>query len=386
VTKPKIKPYLADRVGRIDASGIRKIFDLAKSLKDPLNLSIGQPDFDVPAPVKEAAIAAIRAGRNTYTQTQGIAELRDLCLASERRVTGRTWAADEVLITSGVSGGLFLALLALVDDGDEVIIPDPYFVMYKHLVNLFGGRPVFLDTYATGFAVDPARLAKLVTPRTKLLLLNSPANPTGRIIPRDALQGIAQVCAKHHLLVISDEIYRAFAYAPLASIAEFHRDTVVLAGHSKTYGMTGWRLGYACGAKDIIQAMTKVQQYSFVCAPSVTQWAALACPQVDSGPSIEAYRRKRDLVVGILSRSFELAPPDGAFYLWAKAPAGHTGTSFVEKAIANNCLIIPGGVFSERDTHFRICYTVPDDKLKAGAELLCRLAEDAGPKKRKPKA
>ena len=365
---------LAHRVSRIDSSGIRKIFDLAKSLKDPINLSIGQPDFDVAAPVKAAAIEAINAGRNTYTQTQGIPELRAQVTADEQAFTGRTYGADQVLITSGVSGGLFLALLALVEEGDEVIIPDPYFVMYKHLVNLFGGTPVYLDTYDTGFGIDPQALEKLITPKTRVLLLNSPANPTGRILPKEQLTGIATVCRKHGITVISDEIYRAFSYVPMTSMAEVYEQTLVLVGHSKSFGMTGWRLGYACGPSDIIQAMTKVQQYSFVCAPSVTQYAALACPQVDLTPNIDAYRRKRDLMTGILSQEFTFGAPDGAFYLWAKAPAGHTGDSFVQLAIQHNCLIIPGSVFSERATHFRICYTVPDDRLKQGASLLCRLA------------
>ncbi len=365
---------LAQRINRIDASGIRKVFDLAKALKDPINLSIGQPDFDVPPAVKQAAHAAIDAGRNSYTPTQGLAELRAQVAAEEQTFTGRTWQESEVLITSGVSGGLFLALLALVEEGDEVIIPDPYFVMYKHLVRLFGGTPVYLDTYASNFGIDPAALEKLITPKTKLLLVNSPANPTGRILSRSELEGVAAVCRKHGILAVSDEIYRHFAYTSMVSMAEVYEHTLVLVGHSKAYGMTGWRLGYACGPQTIIQAMAKAQQYSFVCAPSVTQWAALACPQVDLSPFIDTYRAKRDLMVGILSDRFELAPPDGAFYLWAKAPAGFTGATFVEKAIANNLLIIPGNVFSERDTHFRICYTVPDPKLRAGAELLCRLA------------
>ena len=174
--------------------------------------------------------------------------------------------------------------------------------------------------------------------------------------------------------MISDEIYRAFAYEPMTSMAAVYEQTVVLVGHSKSFGMTGWRLGYAAGPSDVIQAMTKVQQYSFVCAPSVTQYAALACPQVDMSGNIEAYRRKRDLMIGILSHEFEIGSPDGAFYLWAKAPAGHSGDSFVQLTIANNCLIIPGSVFSERTSHFRICYTVPDERLRQGAELLCRLA------------
>jgi aspartate aminotransferase/aminotransferase len=369
------KSLLAARVSRIDSSGIRKIFDLARSLKDPINLSIGQPDFPVAPVVKRAAIAAIEADRNSYTQTQGIPELRELVAKEEQAFTKRGYAPEQILITSGVSGGLFLSLLALVDDGDEVIIPDPYFVMYKHLVNLFGGKPVYLDTYDSGFGIDPARLEKLITPKTKLLLLNSPANPTGRILPMEQLQAIAAVCRKHGITVIADEIYRLFAYAPMTSMAEVYENTLVLVGHSKTFAMTGWRLGYACGPKEIVEAMTKVQQYSFVCAPSIVQWAALAGPQVDHAPNIAAYTRKRDLMISILRPTFEIGSPDGAFYLWAKAPKGMTGTKFVEQTIANNCLIIPGAVFSERDTHFRICYTVPDEKLRQGAELLCRLAK-----------
>ena len=365
---------LATRTGRIDASGIRKVFDLAKSMKNPINLSIGQPDFDVPAEVKAAAHEAIDAGRNSYTPTQGAAELRPLLLEEEKSFTGREWKESELLVTSGVSGGLFLALLALVEEGDEVIIPDPYFVMYKHLVALFGGTPVYLDTYGSGFGIDPDQLESLITPRTKLLLLNSPSNPTGRILSRVELEAVATVCRKHGLLVISDEIYRRFAYVEMVSMAEIYEDTLVLAGHSKAYGMTGWRLGYACGPEEVVQAMAKVQQYSFVCAPSFVQYAALACPTVDLGPYIESYEAKRDLMVGALQGSFEIGPPDGAFYLWAKAPAGHTGTSFVEKAIGKNVLVIPGGVFSEQDSHFRICYTVPDDKLREGAEILCGLA------------
>ena len=370
-------PKLAARVGRIDSRGIRKIFDLARSLKDPINLSIGQPDFPVDPKVKLAAIRAIAEDRNNYTQTQGIPELRTQVLGEELAHTGRTWSGDEALITSGVSGGLFLALLALVEDGDEVIIPDPYFVMYKHLVRLFGGTPVYLDTYDSDFAPDPDRLERLITPRTRVLLLNSPANPTGRILSDAVLKGLARVCAKHGITVISDEIYRHFAYVPCPSIASHHADTVVLVGHSKTFGMTGWRLGYACGPKPVIEAMTKVQQYSFVCAPSVTQYAALACPAVDLPPYLDSYRRKRDLMVEALSGTFRLAPPDGAFYLWAEAPAGLTGDQFVAKAIANNCLIIPGSVFSERASHFRICYTVPDDRLRAGGDLLVRLARES---------
>ena len=158
--------WISARAKAIEMSGIRKVFDLAAKMKDPINLSIGQPDFPVAAQAKAAAIAAIQADKNSYTQTQGIPELRALALADEKAHTGRTWANDELLITSGVSGGLFLALLSLVDDGDEVLVPDPYFVMYKHLVRLFGGTPVYLDTYATGFVPTAQAIERAITPRT----------------------------------------------------------------------------------------------------------------------------------------------------------------------------------------------------------------------------
>ena len=365
---------LAARCSRVDASGIRRVFDLAKTLKDPINLSIGQPDFDVPPEVKAAAIAAIERGDNKYTPTQGIAELRVQLQAEEFARSKRSYADDELIITSGVSGGLFLALLATIEEGDEVIIPDPYFVMYKHLVKLFGGTPVYLDTYASGFGIDPTALEAAITPRSKMLLLNSPANPTGRVLSMEELRTIAAVCERHHLPVLSDEIYSAFAYEAAPSISEIYTDTLVLGGYSKSYGMTGWRLGWAAGPRSIVQAMAKIQQYSFVCSPSVTQYASLACPQVDLRQPIANYQAKRDLMVRNLGDTFELAPPQGAFYLWAKPPAPWTGDSFAEAAIKAGVLIIPGSVFSEHNSHFRMCYTVPNEVLEAGCKTLIEIA------------
>ncbi len=367
---------LAARTQRVDSSGIRRIFQLASTMKDPINLSIGQPDFDVPNPLKAAAIDAIEQGHNSYTPTNGLVPLREQLIAEEKAFTGRDYSLEQMLITSGVSGGIFLSLLALIEDGDEVIIPDPYFVIYKHMVNLNGGKAVYLDTYDDGFSIDPDKLASMITTRTKVLLLNSPGNPTGRVFGVDTLQAIASICAKHGVLIITDEIYREFAYTPMRSISEFSENCLVLAGHSKSYGMTGWRLGYAAGPVEIIEAMAMLQQYSFVCAPSMSQYAALSCPQVDISGHISDYAEKRNLMSEALSSSFELVAPDGAFYLFVKAPEGFNGDSFTELSIKNNVLIIPGSVFSERDSHFRICYTVPNDKLRQGAEILCSLAND----------
>lgn len=365
---------LASRAQRVDASGIRRVFELASKMKNPINLSIGQPDFDVPEPVKQAACDAIHQGYNAYTPTNGIVGLREQLIAEEKDFTGRQYELGQMLITSGVSGGLFLSLLALVDAGDEVIIPDPYFVMYKHLVNMNDGKAVYLDTYDSDFTIDPDQLEALITPKTKLLLLNSPGNPSGRIISGDDLQKIAAICDRHGVLIISDEIYRHFAYTEIKSIAEYTDNCLVLGGHSKSFGMTGWRLGYAVGPMEIIEAMAMLQQYSFVCAPSVAQQAALACPNIDISHHIDDYREKRDLMYNALKDNFEVGPADGAFYLFAKAPEGHDGDSFVETAINNNVLIIPGSVFSERNSHFRICYTVANDTLLQGAEMLNKLA------------
>ncbi len=362
---------ISQRCRMVDASGIRKVFDLAAKLSDPINLSIGQPDFDVPEPVKAEAIEAIRSGFNSYTQTQGIAPLREAIAGRLTREHG--WREPSVLITSGVSGGLMLAFMAMLNPGDEVLVPDPYFVMYKHLVNLVGARPVMVDTYPD-FRLDPDRFAARVSPRTKLLLLNSPSNPTGNLASADELTGILALADKHGLLVISDEIYCEFCYdGPYQSAAAGGRDDILLlGGFSKTYGMTGWRMGYAAGPRAIIEQMTKLQQYTFVCAPSMVQRAGLAALETDMGEHVAAYRRKRDIIYDGLKDAFEVMRPGGAFYIFPKAPGGRA-TPFVEKAIAGNVLIIPGSVFSDRDTHFRISFATSDEKLRAGAEVLCKL-------------
>ncbi len=381
--------FIAQRALDIDASGIRKVFDLAAKLKDPINLSIGQPDFDVPEVLKEGAIKAIREGKNRYTPTQGIAELITPLKAEVTRDTG--WQDPGLLILSGTSAGLMLAMFATLNPGDEVLFLDPYFVMYKHLPKLCGAVPVAVDSYPD-FRLHPDRLEAAITPRTKLLILCSPNNPTGITLSQAELQATAAIAKKHDLLVISDEIYDAFCYEPHRSIAKLLPDQcILLKGYSKTYGMTGWRLGYAAGsgaAKAVIEQMTKLQQYTFVCAPSMVQYAALATIHgtgsgeggVDMTSYIEAYRKKRDRVVTGLSEYFEINTPGGAFYVFPKVPGNGkiTAIEFVQKAIDRNVLVIPGNVFSSRDTHFRISYATTDAKLDAGIAILRELATEIG--------
>ncbi len=363
--------WIAERMRHIEASGIRKVFDLARSLKDPVNLSIGQPHFDVPEPIKAAAKAAIDRGANAYTVTQGIAELRARIQADLQ--TRYRHADREVFITSGTSGGLLLALCCTVNPGDEVIAFDPYFVMYPHLVTLAGGTTVFVDTYPN-FDIDLDRLRAALTPRTKMILLNSPANPTGKVLPRATVRAVAELARERGILLLSDEIYRAFCYdEPFASPAEHNEDVLVLDGFSKAYGMTGWRLGFAHGPRRLIEEMIKLQQFSFVCAPSMVQHAGVAALDYDVSAFVADYRRKRDRLCDGLKDLFELERPGGAFYLFPKAPWG-TGSEFVAEGIRNNLLSIPGNVFSRRDTHFRLSYAADDRTLDRGVEILRRLA------------
>ena len=381
---------LAKRTSQVEASGIRRVFDLAAKIKDPCNLSIGQPHFDVPEEAKDATIAAVREGFNRYTMTQGIPELRERVRRHLRETRG--WEPEEVIITSGVSGGLMLAVLALVDAGDEALVPDPYFLAYKQLLRLVDARPVYVDTYPD-FQLTPERLERAIESRESresrgrkegtvphsgtvpsLLFLNSPANPTGAVVTEAHLKGIAEICRRRGITVVSDEVYDAFSYdAPFVSVTRFLGEALVLGGFSKTYAMTGWRLGWAAGPKEILQQMLKLQQISFVCAPSMAQKGAVAAFDTDPADRIADYKRKRDLIVDGLKDRFEVVRPAGAFYVFPKAPKG-TGMEFVERVIAKECLVIPGSVFSERDTHFRISYATTDEQLARGLKILNSLA------------
>jgi len=365
-------------MAKLDASGIRKVFDLAASMKNPINLSIGQPDFDVPEGVKEAAIEAIRQGRNRYTVTQGIAEMHSALRAKLKREKGID--AEGLLVTSGVSGALLLAFLVLINEGDEVLIPDPYFVMYKHLVNLCGGVPVFVDTYPD-FGVTAERLRPHVTDRTKMILLNAPGNPTGALIAEGELAKIAALARERDVILLSDEIYDCFVYEGRpVSVGALYPKTIVMGGFSKSHAMTGWRLGYAAGTAEIIQEMTKLQQFSFVCAPSFAQYAGLTALDVDTSAYRDAYRRKRDRIYsGLREAGYEVEEPGGAFYIFPKAPWG-TDMEFVAQAIRNELLIIPGSVFSERNSHFRISYAASDETIEKGLEILRRLINEGPPK------
>jgi aspartate aminotransferase/aminotransferase len=361
------RSWIATRTAAFQSSGIRRVFDLAAKLEKPINLSIGQPDFDVPETVRNACCDAIAGGRNGYSQTQGIAPLRDRL---QRDIDQRYGHDDrKVFVSSGTSGGLTLAMLAMINPGDEVIFFDPYFVMYPSLIAMVGGVPVSVPNYPD-FQIDPDRVAAAITPRTKMIILNSPSNPTGVVASDESLEAVARLADKHDIALVSDEIYSSFQFdAPFVSPAQFNERTIVIDGFSKSHAMTGWRVGFVHGPAEVIDTMTKLQQYTFVCAPQPAQWAALEAIDVDLAQYRNQYREKRDRIVEGLRDRFEFTVPGGAFYLFPKAPEG-TGTEFVERAIARSLLIIPGGIFSKRDTHFRISFAASNDTLDQGIEVL----------------
>ena len=360
----------------IEASGIRKMFELVATMEDPVNLSIGQPDFDAPEPVKEAAIRAIRSGQNKYTVTQGLEELNARII--ERYVGRYRFRPEASLVTAGVSGGILLSLLATLDPGDEILIPDPYFVMYVHLARICGAKPVFYEVYPD-FRPDAGKIERLITARTKVLLLNSPQNPTGAVLGDAELREIAGLAKRHDLLIVADEIYEAFVYdSPFRSICEFTDRVVVLGGFSKTYGVPGWRLGYALGPNEVVDAMRTLQQFTYVCAPAPLQVAALAALRVDMTPWISSYRVKRDLVYEGLRTHFRIVRPQGSFYAFPEIPRGISEKEFVRKALGKKLLIVPGSAFSPRATHFRLSFAAPDRELERGVEILRSIAKGRG--------
>jgi len=355
-------------------SGIRRIFELVATMPDPIDLSIGQAHFDVPDAIKEVAAGAIRDGHNRYTVTQGIPELNDAVLA---RLASRTgYDGEETLITCGVSGGLHLGFLALLDPGDEILIPDPYFTMYAVLAGMCDARVRTYDL-SPGLPLTEERLTAGIGERTKVLLVNSPSNPTGRTLDDEEMRLVGRVAREHDLVVVSDEIYDAFVYDGPHVSAAGRVDTdrlLLLGGFSKTYGMPGWRLGHAAGPGPLVDAMRRFQQFSYVCAPAPLQRAALAALDVDMSAEIAAYRGKRDRLVAALSEAYDVVSPGGSFYMFPRLPEGLDGDAFMRAALDRHLLVVPGKAFSERDAHFRISFAAEDEVIERGIEALLDIA------------
>lgn len=371
-----MRARISQRALEMPESGIRRIFELVASVKDPINLSIGQAHFDVPDAIAEVACDAIKSGFNRYTVTQGLPALNDAVLRRSADLYG--YDGEHSLITSGVSGGLLLGFMSLLDPGDEVLVPDPYFTMYAVLAGMCGATWSTYPHYP-GTPLTEELLEASISERTRVLLVNTPSNPTGRTLTDAELRAVGAVARRHDLFVVSDEIYDAFVYDGPHVSAAGRVDTdrlLLLGGFSKTYGMPGWRLGWALGPDDLIDAMRRFQQFTFVCAPAPFQKAALAALDVDMSKEIAQYRGKRDRILDGIADHYEVSKPGGSFYMWPKLPDGIGSDEYMEAALARRLLVVPGKAFSAHDTHLRLSFAAEDDVLDRGVEALNALADE----------
>jgi aspartate aminotransferase/aminotransferase len=368
-----MKDKLAARVSTIQPSGIRRIFELMATMEDPINMSIGQAHYDPPPALVDAACKAMRDGFNRYTVTQGLPELNERILVALERRSGHRPPAS--LVTAGVSGGIMLAFLALLDPGDVVVLPDPNFTMYRILAELCGAEIRYYDLYPD-WQPDPAQIDELVDERTKIVFLNSPSNPTGGVLGEAAIEAMVRAAERVGAFVLADEIYDAFVFDGTLPTPLGRYDRVIqLGGFSKTYGVPGWRMGYATGPAEVLDKMKTVQQFSFVCAPAPFQVAiAEVAFDLDMSAYLDAYRQRRDRIVRELHPAYELVPPGGAFYAFPKVPGAVDPGVFLDAALEQKLLIVPGSAFSRRSTHFRLSFAVSDEDLGRGLRVLDELA------------
>ncbi len=361
------KSYLSKTVNALKPSGIRKFFDIAATMDDVISLGIGEPDFTTPQPIIEAGIRSLQAGETHYTSNHGILELRQEITDHLEKLYGVSYdPLNEVIVSVGVSEALYLAFTALLNPGDEVIIPTPCFVSYQAEVSLAGGKPVEIyTTMEDDFQPDPAVIEKAITPKTKAILLGYPNNPTGAVASRETLEAIGKIAEKHDLVVISDEIYDRLVYEHdhvcFPSIEGMQDRTILLGGFSKNYAMTGWRIGYAAGPASLIKGLVRIHQYSVMSAPTISQYAALEALKVGE-PYVQEmlaeYDRRRKLIhQGMNDLGLPTFEPHGAFYVF---PSIHnTGMSddvFAEKLLLEEKVaVVPGSSFGDAGMGFVRC-------------------------------
>lgn len=354
------KNNISDKVQAINYSEVRKAFSAGRK-EGVINLTIGQPDFDVPFAIKEDAKKYIDEGFNRYTETRGIPKLRQAI--SEYLITrGINRNEDEIIITPGTTAGIYMSLMALINPGDEIIIFEPYFVAYKEIIGLLGGKVVIAKT-DENFQPLITDLVKKISSKTKAIIINSPNNPTGVVYSKKVIKEIVAIAKKENVYIISDEIYAEFNYGvKVSSPAEYYKKTIVLDGLSKSKGMTGWRIGFIAGPNDIIDAIEKIQQFSFVCAPAPFQHASVKHlkEKIDFA-IINRYKEIRDALYNGLKNNYQIVRPDGAFYFFIKTHI--SGELFAQKLLKNNVAVVPGSAFgSNYKNYVRISFAI-DKKL-----------------------
>lgn len=377
------REVLSQRVRLVRPSGIRKFFDIINTMPDVISLGVGEPDFVTPEHIRQAGIRSIEQGHTRYTSNYGILELREEIAAMlQRRYAISYNPANEILVTVGVSEGVDLAMRALIDPGDEVISLDPGYVAYEADIIFAGGVVVPVPTYAQhDFAVRAAEIAAVITPRTKVILLGNPNNPTGAVIPRAELEGIARLVIEHDLFVITDEVYSRLVYDTehvcIAAIPGMRERTILLDGFSKAYAMTGWRIGYAAAPQHILEAMLKIHQYAIMCAGTSPQEAALEAlrhGEDDVRVMHEAYAARRRMFIDGLNRiGLSCCEPRGAFYAFPSiANTGMTADDFAEQLLfEEQVAVVPGSAFGAAGKNYvRCAYCTAYEKLE---EALVRM-------------
>lgn len=386
-----MRNFVSERVQGIPPSGIRKFFDIAATMQDVISLGIGEPDFVTPEPFLEAGIESLRRGDTHYTSNSGIFELRQaLSTHLNKLYTVSFDPEEELLITVGVSEALYLALTAILDPGDEVIVPEPCFVAYTPEVVLAGGTPVTIRTFVENdFQVTGQEVEAAITPRTKAILIGYPNNPTGAVMTRERLLEIAALAEKYDLLVISDEIYDQLVYGIdhvcFATLPGMRNRTITLGGFSKDYAMTGWRIGYSAAPPDISAAMRKVHQYTIMSAPTMAQVAAMRALQ--NGNSYvndmrDEYDRRRKLIVGGMNQlGLKTFEPRGAFYAFPSVVAsGMDDQAFAEKLLEEERVaVIPGSAFGASGAGFVRCsYATAYEKIEEALHRIERFMRHHG--------
>ncbi len=374
---------LSEKVVMLKPSGIRMFFEIAATMKDVISLGIGEPDFDTPEPIINAGIEALRRGETHYTSNHGLLVLRQAISDHLKRLYQvEYFAQSEIVVTVGVSEALYLVFAATLDPDDEVIIPTPCFVSYQAEVALAGGVPVEVATYVEDqFVPRIENIEAAITPRTRAIFIGSPSNPTGAVYPREFLMKLAELVKKHDLMVISDEIYDRLVYGTehvcFASLPGMQERTILMGGFSKAYAMTGWRIGYAAGPKEIIGGMVRVHQYSIMSAPTVSQYAALTALMVGEPyvqEMLREYDRRRKLVVnGLNSIGLSTFEPKGAFYAFPDLRStGLSDDEFCNRLLKEeHVAIVPGNSFGDSGIGFaRVSYATSYEKLE---EALLRI-------------
>ena len=350
-------------------SGIRKFFDLMSTMTDVVGLTVGEPDFQTPWHIREAGIQSLEKGKTYYTANAGLMDLRNEINTYMTRRFGILYRPEsEVIVTVGGSEAIDIALRSIIEVGDEVIVPTPSFVCYAPLVAIAGGTPIILETkFENKFKIDPEALKAAITPKTKMLILPYPNNPTGAIMTREELQDIAEILRDTNIVILSDEIYAEMTYTgnhcSIASIDGMWERTIVASGFSKAYAMTGWRLGYICAPKALCEQMLKIHQYGIMSSPTTAQFAAIEALKNgddDIRMMVDEYnRRRRYIYNGLKSIGIESFEPEGAFYIFPKiSDFGLSGEEFCNKLLYDyKCAIVPGNAFGKSGEGFaRISY------------------------------